>query len=174
MTGDRNFEGGMGSATTFEEKGSNARGCNTEDNLLMGAQFIAKGIIEVGLASAPRPMKKEDLPCSIGDGRNDLVKCSSLIWVQFGNMLFCQSLLFIHIICMLLLDEVIAQNGPLVHIRQWHSVPILQPPIGMREKLINQIKAQVLNLLLRRLQNLSIVLNVITEIITDMMPKPIP
>jgi hypothetical protein len=71
----------MGSATTFEEKGSNARGGHTENNLAFRAQLIAEGIVEIGLASAPRPMKEEDLPCSVGDGREDLIKGSMLIWV---------------------------------------------------------------------------------------------
>jgi hypothetical protein len=79
MAGDRDFEAGMGSATPFEKKGSNPRGGNTEDNLAMGAQFVAEGVIEVGLASAPRPMKKEDLSSFIGDSRDDLVKGCSLI-----------------------------------------------------------------------------------------------
>jgi hypothetical protein len=70
--------------------------------------LIAEGVVEIGLASAPRPMKKEDLPCSIGDGRENLVKGSVLIWVQVGNVLFCQSALFILIIYMLLLNKTIA------------------------------------------------------------------
>ncbi len=41
MAGDGNFEAGMGSTTTFEEKGSNARGGNTENNLALGAQMVA-------------------------------------------------------------------------------------------------------------------------------------
>jgi hypothetical protein len=69
----------MGSATTFKEKGSNARGGHIEDNLAFRAQLIAEGVVEIGLASAPRPMKKDNLPCSIGEGRENLIKGSVLI-----------------------------------------------------------------------------------------------
>ena len=79
MAGNGDLEAGMGSATTFEEKGSNPRGGHTEDNLAFRAQLIAEGVVEIGLASPLRPMKEEDLPCSIGDGRENLVKGSALI-----------------------------------------------------------------------------------------------
>jgi hypothetical protein len=107
MAENGDLEARMDSVTTFEEKGSNARGGHTEDNLAFRVQLIAEGIVEIGLASAPRPIKKEDLPCSIGDGREDLVKGSVLIWVQVGNVLFCQSALFILIVYMLFLNKMI-------------------------------------------------------------------
>ena len=52
-----------------------------EDNLALRAQLIAEGVEEIGLASASRPMKEENLPCSISDGRENLDKGSVLIWV---------------------------------------------------------------------------------------------
>jgi hypothetical protein len=44
----------------------------------------------------------------------------------------------------------------------------------MGEKLVNKIKAIVLNLLLRRFFNVGMVLKVITKVITDVGPKCIP
>ena len=74
MAMDRDLEARVSCASTLEKKGSNARGCNTEDNLVLGEKMIAKGIIEVCFASASRPMKKKDLPKTGGDGRSDLLK----------------------------------------------------------------------------------------------------
>jgi hypothetical protein len=37
----------MGSATTFEQKSCNARGCNTNDNLALGAKAVAEGIVDI-------------------------------------------------------------------------------------------------------------------------------
>ena len=53
----------MESMTTLEKESSNARGSHTENNLALGVQMIAKGIVEIGLASASRTMKKKDLSC---------------------------------------------------------------------------------------------------------------
>jgi hypothetical protein len=52
----------MSSATSLEKQSSNARRCHTENNLALGVQVIAEGVVEEGLASAPRSMKEEDLP----------------------------------------------------------------------------------------------------------------
>jgi hypothetical protein len=71
----------MGSVATFEKKGSNARGGDTEDNLMLRAQLIAQGVVEIGLASASRPMKEEYLFCLIHNSRDGPVKGSLLIWV---------------------------------------------------------------------------------------------
>ena len=104
MAWDGNFETGVGSVPTFEKKGSDARGGNTEDDLMLRAQLIAEGVVKISLAGAPRPMKKEDLSSSIGDGKHDAVKGSLLIWVKVGNVLFCICMLVIFIIVTLLLD----------------------------------------------------------------------
>jgi len=61
MTEDRDFKAGVSSTSTLEKEGSNARGCNTENNLLLGAKVMAKSVIEVCLASASRPMKEKGL-----------------------------------------------------------------------------------------------------------------
>jgi hypothetical protein len=42
------------------------------------------------------------------------------------------------------------------------------------EKLVNKIKAIVLNLLLRRLWNMCMVLKLVLEVITDVRPKCVP
>jgi len=132
MARDRDFEAGMGSAPTFEEKGSNARGGHTEDDLVLGSQVIAEGVVEVGLASAPRPMKEEDVSWFIGDGKHDAVKGSLLIWVQVGHALDSICLLHFYIVIILLLDEVIAQMVSLVLNHLWHGVPILQALASIR------------------------------------------
>ena len=62
MARNGDLEAGMGSATTWKKKGSNARGCNTQYNLVLGAQVIAKGVVKESLASASSTMKKEYLP----------------------------------------------------------------------------------------------------------------
>jgi hypothetical protein len=49
----------MRSATTHENQGSNSRGCHTEYNGSLGPKSIAKCIVDIGLASSTRAMKKE-------------------------------------------------------------------------------------------------------------------
>ena len=61
MTEDRDFEAGVSSMSTLEKECSDARGCNTENNLVLRAKVMAKGIVEVCLASASRPMKEKGL-----------------------------------------------------------------------------------------------------------------
>jgi len=132
MARDRDFEAGMGSAPTFEEKGSNARGGHTENDLVLGSQVIAEGVVEVGLASAPRPMKEEDVSWFIGDGKHDAIKGSLLIWVQVGHALVSICLLYFYIVSTLLLDEAIAQMASPVSNHLWHGVPILQALASIR------------------------------------------
>ena len=89
-------------------------------------------------------------------------------------MLLCQYALFILIVYMLLLNKTIAHPGPPVLSKLWHGVPIPQPLASVGEKLINQIKAIVLDLLLRRVFNSAIDLKLMLEIITDVRPKCVP
>jgi len=44
----------------------------------------------------------------------------------------------------------------------------------MGQKFVNKIEAIVLNLLLRRLWDMSMVLKLITKVITDVRPKSVP
>jgi hypothetical protein len=57
----------MGSATTFEQKSCNARGCNANDNLALGAKAVAEGIVDVGFACATGTMEKECLASLVDD-----------------------------------------------------------------------------------------------------------
>jgi len=40
----------MGCATTIEEKSSNSRRCNTENNLALATKMIAEDVVEICLA----------------------------------------------------------------------------------------------------------------------------
>jgi hypothetical protein len=44
----------------------------------------------------------------------------------------------------------------------------------VEEKLVNKVKAIILNLLLRRLWNICMVLKLMLEVITDVRPKCVP
>jgi hypothetical protein len=48
--------------TTYENQGSNSRGCHTEYNGSLGLKSIAKCIVDIGLASSTRAMKKKQWP----------------------------------------------------------------------------------------------------------------
>jgi hypothetical protein len=79
MVRNRNLKGGMSCATTLKKKSSNARGCNTEHYFPLSTKVIAESVIEIGLASTPRPMKKKYLPYFINNSRGDSFKGSMLI-----------------------------------------------------------------------------------------------
>ena len=57
----------MGCATTIEEKSSNARRRNTEDDFALTTEMIAEGVVDVCLACASRTVKKEGLARVSGD-----------------------------------------------------------------------------------------------------------
>ena len=145
-TGNGDLEAGMGSATTLEKKGSNPRGCNAKNDLLLGAQVVTEGVVKVGLASAPRTMKKEGLARLVANGRRDLVKSSTLIRIECRNTLCCKTALLLCIILCLLPDEwIFSQNCPVSH-HLWHAGPISKPPAMSTEKLVNKVKPIVLDL----------------------------
>ena len=81
MVRNRNLKGEMSCMTTLKKKSNNARGCNTEHYFPLSTKMIAEGIIEIGLASIPRPMKKKNLPCFIKKSTGNSFKGSMLIWV---------------------------------------------------------------------------------------------
>ena len=65
MKVDGDLEEEMDSATTFEKKCSNSRGCHTKDNLALGAQVIAKGVVDIGLASTSSAMQEKVCPVEL-------------------------------------------------------------------------------------------------------------
>ena len=82
MNADWDLEGRMGCATTIEKESSNARGCNTEDNLALTTKVIAESVVDVCLACASWTMEKEDLARADGDCLDNLVKGCLLLWIE--------------------------------------------------------------------------------------------
>ena len=98
MIDNRDFEVEVSSMSTLEKECSNARGCNTENNLVLRAKVMAKGVVEVCLASASRPMKEKGLARSGSDSRNDSVKGSMLVRIEIGNTLGCKLSLLLSVV----------------------------------------------------------------------------
>jgi hypothetical protein len=166
----------MCSTTTLEKESSNARGCHTENNLALGAQMIAKGVVEIGLACTSRTMKEKDLSCRIGDSRRDLVKGRVLIRIEIGNVLLGKISLLLWIIVPLLSNKGIhvLKDGAPISCDLWHAVPILKSLPRLSKKLVDEIKAIILDLLLWWLLFSIMKDRVALEIITNVLPKGVP
>ena len=150
MNGNGDFEAGMSSATTFKKKCCNARGSHTKNNFALGAQVVAKGIVKIGLACATSTLNKKDLPCSVGNCSRDSVKGRVLIRIKIGNLLFSKISLVQQIILPLLCNkriEILNKGAPIPY-NLWHAVPILKAFSSLNEKLVNEIKAIVMYVLL--------------------------
>src|SRR5580698_5854224 len=141
--------------------------------------MVAKSVVNISLACAPRTMKEKGLSCCIGNSSNNLVKGRMLIRIEIGNTLHCKGSLLLLIILSLLYNEgiwIMKNVSPISH-HLWHAIPISKPLSRLAKKLINKIKAIVLNLFLCWL-HISIVkdmvLKLVFEIITYVLPKSVP
>src|ERR1700755_3279798 len=112
--------------------------------------MIAKGVVDICLACAPRTMKEKDLPCFVSDSRSDLVKGRALIRVESGNVLFSKGSQLLWIIVPLLCNKgvQVLKKGAPISCDLWQGVPILEALASLYEKLVNEEKAIVLYLLL--------------------------
>jgi hypothetical protein len=59
---NRDFEARVRSATTHQNQSSYSRECNTEDNGTLGMKCISEGVVDIGLTSSSRTMKKKHWP----------------------------------------------------------------------------------------------------------------
>jgi len=111
---------------------------------------VAKGVVKIGFACASRTLKEKDLPCSIGDSRGDFVKGRVLIRIEIGNLLFSKVSLLLWVVVPLLCNkgvEVLKKGAPILY-NLWHAVPILKALSSLKEKLVNEIKAIIMYVLL--------------------------
>src|SRR5713101_243949 len=140
--------------------------------------MVAESIVKIGFPYAPRTMKEKGLPCCISDSRNNPIKGRVLIMIKFCNTLCCKGSLLLLIILSLLSNKRVwvMKNVPPVPDDLWHAVPIIKPLSRLAKKLINEIKAIVLNLVLCWLHIIleDMVLKLIFEIITYVSPKSVP
>ena len=110
--------------TTIKKNGSNARGCNTENNLALTTEMIAEGVVEVCLACASRTMKEECLARVSGDCLDDLVKGPALVWIESMNVLCPQLSLLLKIIRLLLCNKWISDNSTPILLKLRHVRPV--------------------------------------------------
>src|SRR5260370_42102159 len=85
IAGNRDLEARMSCAATHEKKSSNARGCNTKNNLVLWAQMVAESIVKIGFPCSPRTMKEKGLPCCISYSGNNPIKGRLLIRIELAN-----------------------------------------------------------------------------------------
>ena len=104
-----------------------SRGCNTEDNLVLGVKLVTEGVVEVSLPSASWPMQEEDLPRSCGDCRGDLLKGSRLILGESSNVLCSKLSQVSSVVLLLLQDQAIPKHIFSVPLNLGHAGPVLKP-----------------------------------------------
>src|ERR1700724_2457558 len=135
----------MGCATTVEEKSSNARRRNTEDDFALTTEIIAEGVVDVCLACASRTVKKEGLARVSGDCLDDLIKGHSLVWIESVYALCPQLNLLFQIVIPLLCNKRVSDNGTPILLNLRHVWPILK---RRAEHFLNEIEAIVKDIFL--------------------------
>jgi hypothetical protein len=174
MDGDGDLEGGMGSATANEEERSNSRGRDAKNNQTLRAEPIAESVVDVGLPSTTWTMKEEDLASVIVDGIQDLVIGGPLLSIQAVLILCRQNGLVLQIIRTLLVDETISDDGMPVMVVFGHSRVISEGLVGLGQKLIYEVKAILVNVIIGGVGQVVMVYELVAEIVADVLAKGCP
>src|ERR1700724_281151 len=152
----------MGCATTVEEKSSNARRRNTEDDFALTTEMIVEGVVDVCLACASRTVKKEGLARVSGDCLDDLIKGRSLVWIESVYALCPQLNLLFQIVIPLLCNKRISDNGTPILLNLRHVWPILK---RRAEHFLNEIEAIVKDIFLGGIDTDTAGVERVTEVI---------
>ena len=134
---------------------------------------ITQSVVDIGLACPSWTMEKEALARLSIDSMYDLVKGRALVSIEFGNVSVCYLLLLSLIIISLLHDEVVSQKLSPIHLRQRHRRELFKRRALSFEQLFHQVETIVVDLLICRFRNSS-VLEFVLQIITDMDMEAIP
>src|SRR5882757_6552757 len=165
----------MGSAATFEQKSCDARGCDTDDNLALRTKLIAESVVDISLACATGTMKKEGLASLVSDCLQDFLKDGSLIWIKAVLMLCCQDCLLLHIIAALLYNVMVVEVCIPILSDLRHVWPIFSERLSRElEKLINEVEAIILNIVICGVDTNVALLKAIAQVITDVRPVCVP
>jgi hypothetical protein len=120
-------------------------------------------------------MEKESLASPVVDCMHDLIKYSALVQIESVPILCCQLCLLHRIIPALLCDETVFDVGFPILSDLRHIWPI--PLEGLsrdHEKLIDEIKAIILNIIICWIGTDVGVLKLISQVITNVRPVCVP
>jgi hypothetical protein len=172
---NRDVETGMGSAATFKQKSCNARGCDTDDDFALRMKAIAEGVVDIGFAYTTWTMEKEGLAGLVDDCLQDFLKDGCLVWIEVVLMLCCQNCLLLNVIAVLLCNVTVVDLciPILSHLR--HVWPIYSEGLFREhEKLIDEIKAIILDISIGGVDTKVALLKVMAQVITDVRPVCVP
>jgi hypothetical protein len=106
---NKNFEARVKSVTTHQNQSSYSRGCNTEDNGTLGTKCIAESVVDIGLASFSRTMKKKALARVSVYSMHDLVKGRALVRIEIEGTIHLLSTSLVPTMAVLLLLGLLRQ-----------------------------------------------------------------
>ena len=171
---DRDLEGGVNCAASFEKKRGNARGCNTNDNLDLTTKRGTESVVYESLACATWTMKKEALARLCLYSLHNEIKGRSLVMVEKRDPLLCQMSLLLSIIVLLPGDQRIQNCYSPLLLDLWHVWPEGQRLVMLGKKSADKEKAIVPNILIRGILSNVSALKGTPEIITEAVLMVIP
>ena len=179
VAGNGNLEARMGCAITREEKRSNAYRSHKEHNLAIGTNSRCNKVGDIGLATSTTTLKEEHGVSCVSDTVQDCLIEISLLHIKSSLASLHKLLQLWNIKCHLLIDKLVSSVNTPVHLWSRH-VKVLYALATSLKSISYKMEAIVKDLLLGRIWDmgngigiLKIVLQVITEMIPILLPKPV-
>ena len=179
MAENGNLEVRMDYMTTREEKRSNACRSHTEYNLAIGMNSRRNEVGDIGLATSTTTLKEEHGASCIFDTIQDCLVEISLLHIESGLTSLYKLLQLWNIECHLLIYKLVSSVNTPVHLWSRH-VKVLYALATFLKGISYKMEAIVKDLLLGRIWDmengvgiLKIMLQVITEMIPTLLPKPV-